>query len=121
MERRGQKYHRERLGEALREEMETIVEGELSDPRIGLVHVTAVELASDGRSAHVMVAVDGDDQEAERSLKGLTAAVGFMRREVAERLQLRRAPELFFQLDRSEQAQARGEELLKRSRRKKKD
>src|SRR5262249_34032031 len=121
MERRGQKYHRERLGEALREEIETIVEGELSDPRIGLVHVTAGELASDGRSAHVMVAVDGDDQEAERSLKGLTAAVGFMRREVAERLQLRRAPELFFQLDRSEQAQARVEELLKRSRRKKKD
>ena len=37
MEKRGAKYHRERLGEALREEIETIVEGELGDPRIGLV------------------------------------------------------------------------------------
>jgi len=36
VERRGQKYHRERLGERLREEIETILEGELSDPRIGL-------------------------------------------------------------------------------------
>jgi ribosome-binding factor A len=120
MERRGQKYHRQRLGEALREEIETIVEGELGDPRIGLVHVTAVELAADGRSAHISVAVDGDDREAERSLEGLTAAVGFMRHEVAERLQLRRAPELFFRLDRSQQAQARVEELLKRSERKRK-
>lgn len=119
MERRGQKYHRERLAEALREEIETIVEGELADPRIGLVHVTALELAADARSAHVSVAVDGDDREAERSLKGLTAAVGYMRREVAERLHLRRAPELFFHLTRSEQAQTRVEELLKRSGRKK--
>jgi len=121
MERRGQKYHRERLGEALREEIETLVEGELSDPRIGLVHVTAVELAPDGRSARVAVAVDGDDREAERSIKGLTAAVGYLRREVAERLQLRRAPELFFWLDRAEETQARVEELLKRSSRKKKN
>jgi ribosome-binding factor A len=118
MERRGQKYHRERLGEALREEIETLVEGELSDPRIGLVHVTTVELAPDGRSARVAVAVDGDDREAERSIKGLTAAVGYLRREVAERLQLRRAPELFFWLDRAEETQARVEELLKRSSRK---
>ena len=42
MEKRGAKYHRERLGEALREEIETIVEGELGDPRIGLVSVTSV-------------------------------------------------------------------------------
>ena len=40
VEHRQQKYHRERLGEALREEIETIVEGELGDPRIGLATVT---------------------------------------------------------------------------------
>ena len=76
MEKRGAKYHRERLGEALREEIETIVEGELGDPRIGLVSVTSVVLAEDSRSAQVFVTLDGDDQEAERSLEGLTAAVG---------------------------------------------
>ena len=71
MEKRGAKYHRERLGEALREEIETIVEGELGDPRIGLVSVTSVVLAEDSRSAQVFVTVDGDDDEAERSLEGL--------------------------------------------------
>jgi ribosome-binding factor A len=120
MERRGQKYHRERLGEALREEIETIVEGELADPRIGLASVSSVELAEDSRSARVLVAVEGDDAEAERTLEGLAAALGFIRHEVAERLHLRRPPELFFQLDRSQKYEARVDELLRRARKKSK-
>ena len=119
MEKRGAKYHRERLGEALREEIETIVEGELGDPRIGLVSVTSVVLAQDSRSAQVFVTMDGDDQEAERSLAGLTAAVGYIRREVAENLHLRRPPELYFHLDRSDQYGARIDQLLGRARKKK--
>ncbi len=118
MEKRGAKYHRERLGEALREEIETIVEGELGDPRIGLVNVSSVELAEDSRSARVMVVVEGDDNEAERTMEGLSAAVGYIRREVTDRLHLRRAPELIFVLDRSEKYQARVDELLKRTRKK---
>ncbi len=116
MESRGQKYHRGRLAEALREEIETIVEGELADPRIGLASVSSVELAGDSRSARVLVTVGGDEQEAERTLEGLTAAVGFIRHEVADRLHLRRAPELYFHLDRSQKSEARIDELLGRSR-----
>ena len=115
MEKRGAKYHRERLGEALREEIETIVEGELGDPRVGLASVTAVELAEDGKSARVLVAIDGSEEEVQRSMQGLSAAAGFIRHEIADRLKLRRAPELVFQLDRSEKDQARVEELLKRA------
>jgi len=120
VEKRGAKYHRERLGEALREEIETIVEGELGDPRIGLVGVTAVILAEDSRSAQVLVNVEGDDDEADRSIEGLTAAVGYIRREVAERLHLRRPPELYFHLDRSDQILSRVDELLGRARGRKK-
>lgn len=120
MERRGQKHHRERLVEALREEIETMVEGELADPRIGLVNVSKVELAEDGRSARVYVEVEGDEEEAERSIEGLTGAVGFIRHEVAERLHLRRAPELFFHLDRSQKFEARINELLGRAKKKSK-
>jgi ribosome-binding factor A len=116
VEKRGVKHHRGRLGEALREEIETLVEGELGDPRIGLVSVTGVELTEDGRSAQVLVDVEGDDEEAERSLEGLDAAKVYIRHELADRLRLRRAPELFFRLDRSERDQARVEELLQRAR-----
>ena len=115
LERRGQKYHRERLSEALREEIETIVEGELSDPRIGLVNVSEVHLAADSRSARVMVVVSGDDEETLETMEGLQAANGYVRRELAERLHLRRAPELLFVLDRSQQNEARIEELLNRT------
>ena len=114
MERRAVKHHRGRLGEALREEIETLVEGELGDPRIGLVSVTGVQLAEDGRSAQVLVDVEGDDDEAERSMQGLDAAKAYIRHELADRLRLRRAPELYFRLDRSEREKARVEELLER-------
>jgi ribosome-binding factor A len=115
VEKRAVKYHRGRLGEALREEIETLVEGELSDPRIGLVSVTGVHLAEDGRSAQVLVDVDGDDDEAERSMEGLEAAKTYIRRELADRLRLRRSPELLFRLDRSEREKARVEQLLERA------
>jgi ribosome-binding factor A len=119
VESRGAKYHRGRLGEALREEILAILEGELGDPRIGLATVSSVELADDSRSARVYVTVEGDDDEAKRTLEGLTAAVGFIRREVAGRLHLRRPPELYFQVDRSGQHVARIDQLLKRTRKKK--
>jgi len=118
VEKRAVKHHRGRLGEALREEIETLVEGELGDPRIGLVSVSGVQMAQDGRSAQVLVEVEGDDEDAERSMEGLDAAKAYIRHEVADRLRLRRAPELFFRLDRSTHATARVEELLERAKRK---
>lgn len=114
MESRAQKYHRGRLAEALREEIETIVEGELADPRIGLASISGVELADDSRSARVLVTV-GDETDASRTLEGLNAAVGYIRHEIADRLHLRRTPELYFQLDRSEKLEARIDELLNRA------
>jgi ribosome-binding factor A len=121
MEPRGQKYHRDRLAQAIREEIETILEGELGDPRIGLVNVSEVLMADDGRAARVMVNVEGDDAEAERSLEGLNAAKNYVRHELAERLQLRRPPELFFQVDRSHKAEGRVDELLSRAKKRSKN
>jgi ribosome-binding factor A len=120
MERRGQKYHRDRLSGALREEIETILEGELGDPRIGLASVSEVQMAEDARSARVLITVAGDDDEAERTLEGLEAAKNFVRHELAERLRLRRPPELFFQIDRSHQLESRVEELLDREKKRRK-
>ncbi|MGA8540530.1 MAG: 30S ribosome-binding factor RbfA [Terriglobales bacterium] len=115
MEHRGQKYHRGRLSAAIREEIETILEGELGDPRIGLASVSSVVMAEDARSARVMVSVAGDEAEAERTLEGLAAARNYVRHELAERLRLRRPPELYFQVDRSDQLEGRVEQLLERA------
>jgi len=83
--------------------------------------VTGVLVADEGRSAQVLVDVESDDDaEAERSLEGLDAAKAYIRHELADRLRLRRAPELFFRLDRSEREKARVEELLERAKRRSK-
>jgi ribosome-binding factor A len=115
VEHRGQKYRRGRLSEAIREEIETILEGELGDPRIGLARVSSVILADDARSARVMVSVAGDDAEAERTLEGLAAARNYVRHELAERLRLRRPPELYFHIDRGAELESRVEQLLGRA------
>lgn len=115
-EQRGKQHHLERLSEALKEEIGAIIEGELGDPRIGLCDVTGVLLAPDGKSAKVFVHVAGDEQEAERSVKAIEAAKGYIRHELLERLGVRHLPELNFIVDRSEELGQRIDELLGRTR-----
>jgi len=105
---------------AFREEIDLILEGELGDPRIGLVAVTEVMLAPGGKMARVFVRVDGDDDEAEQTLDGLNAAKGFIRHQLAEHMGLRHPPELVFVIDRSEQYSSRIDELLGRAKKKRK-
>jgi len=119
MENRGQKHHRGRLQETLREELAALVEGELGDPRIGLVSVSEVHLGADGKTARVFVVAAGSEEEAEQSLEGLNAARGYIRHELTRRLAVRQAPEIFFVLDQSEQYGGRIEELLQRIQRRK--
>lgn len=114
MENRGQKYHRGRLAEALREEIVAIVEGELDDPRIGLVAVNEVQMAPDGKLARVFVDVTGSEEEMAESIEGLNAARGYIRHELTSRLGKRHTPDVLFVLDRSQQHGGRIEELLQR-------
>ncbi len=115
MENRAHQHHRERQTGAIRDELVAILEGELADPRIGLVNVTEVHLSPDGRSAQIYVAViEGDDDAVVETMHGLDAAKNYIRRELTDRLRLRQAPELFFRLDRSEQYGARIDELIER-------
>ena len=113
-ENRNAEHHRERLIDALREEIDAIIGGELTDPRIGLAHVSEVVLAPGGKSARILVEVDGTDEEAARTMEGLAAARGFIRTEVRDRLGKRHVPELTFHLDRSTRASQRVDELLDR-------
>ncbi len=107
-------HRHERLAEEMRHEITALVAGELKDPRItGLVTVTEVRVSQDLRSVKIFVSVQGTEEEQASSLKGLRAAAGFIRSEVCERLHLRRAPEMYFALDHSEEQAQRIEELLR--------
>lgn len=75
----------------------------LKDPRVsgGLVSVTHCEVTGDLRYAKVFISVLGSEEDGQAVMRGLKSASGFLRREVAHRVQLRYAPELVFHLDSS--------------------
>lgn len=120
-EPRGKKYHQERVAESLREEISAMIEGELSDPRISFAYVSQVILNPGGKSAQIWVAVDGGPQAEEDTVEGLIAARGYIRHELQERSGKRHVPDLSFHVDRSERMKARIDELLGRSKRRRKD
>jgi ribosome-binding factor A len=123
-EHRARKHHQDRVAETLRLEISTMIEGELSDPRIDFCYVTEVALNPGGKSARVYVAVDSsvkDIAKAEvNTIAGLEAAKGYIRFELKERMGVRHVPELAFLADRSGRFQARIEELMDRSRKRQK-
>jgi ribosome-binding factor A len=123
-EHRARKHHQDRVAETLRLEIGTMIEGELSDPRIGFCYVTEVALNPGAKSARVYVALDSsvkDIAQAELdTIAGLEAAKGYIRFELKERMGVRHVPELSFLADRSGRFQARIEQLMDRSRKRQK-
>ena len=113
-EHRAREHHRSRVQETLREEIGVIIDGELSDPRIGSTTVTEVTLEPGGKSGHVYIAVNGDDGDEQRTLDGLRAAKGYIRAELLDRMGTRHIPDLSFHIDRSEKINARMDTLLTR-------
>jgi ribosome-binding factor A len=113
-EQRGKQHHRERISEALKEEIGAILGGELGDPRLGLCYVNEIQMAPDGKSARVFVHVDGDETEVKQTLEAVTNAKNFIRSELLLRLGKRYVPELHFVADRSLELGSRIDELLGR-------
>ena len=91
----------EKLQELIKQEMSKMLLKELKDPRIGFVTVTDVEMTGDLREAKIYVSVMGDEEKVKNSLEGLNSALGFVRREIGQRIRLRFTPEISFALDTS--------------------
>jgi len=105
-----------RVAEAVREELAELIGFELDDPRLIGVDVTDVHVSPDGRHANVRVALRGDERTQNQSLAALEHAGGYLRRELAGRLQLRHVPELRFERDKNPDVESRVEFLLRRAR-----
>ncbi len=103
-----------RVAERVREEVSMLLRS-LSDPRIAGAFVTRVEMTDDLSFARVFVRRDAGATEDEISsmLKGLSAALGRIRRDVSRAVGLRVAPNFRFIYDEGLDAQQRVEELLR--------
>jgi ribosome-binding factor A len=88
-----------RVNGVMREVISTTIGGELQDPRIGFVTVTAVETSSDLRTAQVHVSVLGTDEEKDATMEALRAAHGVIQKAIATELRMKRTPSLTFVYD----------------------
>ena len=107
-------HRHERVGEEIAHEINAMLAGELKDPRLeGMVVVSEVRVQPDMKHARVFINMQGSSKEQNDAIKALEHAAGFIRRELMEKLQVRRLPELHFTLDHSQEYTERIDQLLK--------
>jgi ribosome-binding factor A len=101
-----------RIAERIYEELSTLLLWEVGDPRLESIFVTKVRVDQELAYANVYVsALDGSGRETE-ILDGLERAGGFLRSQLANRIQLRFFPRLRFYWDPSPEHVDRIEELI---------
>ena len=89
----------DRINEEIKKELSSIIR-ELKDPRIPMMtSVVKVDVTNDLRYAKAYISDMGTDEEKKDAIKGLTAAAGFVRREIGRRIKLRCVPEFSFVID----------------------
>ena len=92
-----------RVAALIRREISQLLINGIRDERVqqGIITITEVEVSGDLQHCKVFVSIYGEENEKNLVMSGLHAASGFLRGELGRKLQLRRAPEIVFQLDRA--------------------
>jgi ribosome-binding factor A len=106
-------HRAQRVSEAVKEELAELIGFEMEDPRLASVNVTSAEVSSDMRTAHVKVVVEAGLEK--KAMAALDHAKGFLKHELAARLNLRRVPDLYFSTDTHPDAESRIDFLLRRA------
>ncbi len=91
----------ERVAALIRREMSELLINGIRDERVqlGMISVTAVQVAGDLQHCRIYVSVLGNEHERDQALEGLRSASSYVKGELSRRLKLRRTPEVVFQLD----------------------
>ena len=110
-----EEHRARRVSEAVKEELAELIGFEMDDPRLASVNVTSADVSSDMRTAHVKVAIEAGLEK--KALEALDHAKGFLKHELASRLNLRRVPDLRFAADTHPDAESRIDFLLRRAKR----
>jgi ribosome-binding factor A len=103
----------DRLDSQIRAELAGLLQREMKDPRIGFATITRVETARDLGTAKVWVSIMGTEVEREKTMKALTDAAPWLRRQLGGRLTVRHIPQLVIRHDDSIEAGDRVLRLLR--------
>ena len=102
----------DRVGEAIRVELSQLLAKDVHDPGVGFITLTKVSVSPDLQLARVYYTSMGDEKALRETEKALGRALPFLRRQIAQRVRLRRVPELEFFFDKSVAHQDRIEQVL---------
>lgn len=103
----------ERINEELKKEISNIINYELNNPNVtGLISVTKAKITPDLKYAKVYVSIL-NSKNIKETLAGLKKSSGYIRSEIAKRINLRITPELIFELDDSIEYGAKIDSILK--------
>jgi ribosome-binding factor A len=102
----------DKVAEAIKQVVSVILHDNLKDPRMGFVTITGVELSQDYRHAKVLYSVLGKEDDYKKTADALESAIGFIRKLVSERINLKFAPEIIFRQDRSHEYSIRIQQVL---------
>ena len=93
----------DRVAELIKREVSQMLLNGIKDDRVGvgMVSITDVDVSGDLQHAKIYVSIYGSDDAREQTMAGLRSATGYVRRELGQRIRLRRTPEVVFQEDRS--------------------
>ena len=90
----------ERLNHLIQIELSDLLRKHVNDPRLNrLISITEVSVSRDLKNAKVSISALGDNLDHKEIIKGFVSASGFLRRELAHRLNIRVTPELTFEFD----------------------
>lgn len=91
-----------RINGEVQKALADIIRGEIKDPRIGIMtSVVAVEVAPDLKTCKAWISVLGGQKEMEDTLAGLRSAEGYIRNQLARKINLRHTPQITFIMDQS--------------------
>jgi len=91
----------ERVAALIRREMSELLINGIRDERVqlGMISITAVQVAGDLQHCRIYVSVLGSDAERDQAMEGLRSASSYVKGELSRRMKLRRTPEVVFYLD----------------------
>lgn len=89
----------DRVAELIQTHLSQLLLTDVRDPRLYGLTITEVQLDREIEHADIFVSALGDDAREDEVMAGLKKAQGFLRRELAQRLRLRRMPQLHFKWD----------------------
>ena len=102
-----------RIDEEYKKELSQIISYELKNPNVtGMISITKVKVTSDLKYAKIYVSIL-NSKDINKTMQGLKQSSGFIRTELAKRVNLRNTPELIFEIDDSIEYGARIDSILK--------